>query len=85
MQASNIGEGDTRVVTFEDLMTRCSKNNLSKALLYMQRALQAHGEGATTQQTKKMFEVRPHNVLCPLFFLLLPPTSPFSYSPIFCT
>ncbi|KAL4227140.1 hypothetical protein ACF0H5_015113 [Mactra antiquata] len=48
---------DTYVETFEELLARANKNNLSKALLYMQRCYLMPNDGKVTKEQKKLLEV----------------------------
>ena len=49
---------DQYVETTEELLTRANKNNLSKALLYMQKALLLSGDGGrVSKDQKRLLEV----------------------------
>ena len=45
------------VETFDELISRCHKNSLSKSLLYLQKALMSGNSGQATKQQKKLLEV----------------------------
>ncbi|XP_046336681.2 cilia- and flagella-associated protein 54-like isoform X2 [Haliotis rufescens] len=47
---------DSYVESFDELSSRCSKNSLSKALLYMQHAQMSCNDGIPSQHVKKLFE-----------------------------
>ena len=58
LQGSDRSMIDQYVETTEELLTRANKNNLSKALLYMQKALLLSGDGGrVSKDQKRLLEV----------------------------
>ena len=57
--AGGAAAGGAKVV-FEELVATCNKNQLSKALLYMQKALGAGKVAPPGDKQRKVLEVRPN-------------------------
>lgn len=56
-QGSDRSLADTYVENTEELLGRANKNNLSKALLYMQKAYLMSNDGKVSKEQKKLLEV----------------------------
>ena len=67
LQSSDNSLADTYVETTDELLGRANKNNLSKALLYMQKAYLMSNDGKVSKEQKKLLEVS--SIFRCLFFL----------------